>query len=792
MKNRVYKLFSLSAVFALSGVILTGCGGDKSTVESIKIKSGIKESYIVGEKEDYNDLSIDLLDADKKVLKNVKYSGEKDKFSIVKGVNTSVAAKDLEFKLSYLSDERTFETSVTYKVLSEGEAVEIDNWVTNSNYGSYLSKKDNAEFINNDETKANFINSEGKFYVANMNSINLIPTIYGVDASGQSTIVKDFSLMGENIISLKITDKNGSLLNLNDYFEEDSLAKILKDGTIDFKNDLGDLTREVKLSFIYDESSSTEEFPDITYDITIVDGYNITNAKELVLIDNSHSKTSYIEMKKKLNPIGLPTENSDIAKFSFENFVVANDVTIELKDLPNDLIFDATRDGSDPVLNGSLKDWEYMYNHNHVNKESSEFNIYGNYNKISLGATFPYVLTENRDGTAMDESNTVINTHTTLFGSETYKESNELYTISYNDLSVTGNQGVGASQADEEGVVRGGILFNKNTQTTEFNNTVINNFFTVHINVGPWKPDIVTENSFPIINVTDSKIFDCFSAALFSYRDGDINVNHSIIKNAGGPLFISQATEYVKTTDNDWTTVPVEKRHGTHLTSDKDSILENFVTGDAGWFNIYGASSAIANLKSLDQLFKANSKTFLKTVGNTPRFNCIAISMNSDATSAGPLKGSMISSVNLAGKEYLNYVEGKEKMDKDFGNGTTTLNQSEFTKDLYSTHYGATYMAEGLNESGLPLFVTNVEENAFTTVKANSSGQVDGLIPLKKYVDSSSTTDLGADFGGKYVGTYIYLNTNIKGLSSAAEIIKKYPSFIGTSAYGLVMEIMDI
>lgn len=817
------KLLTLTSSVVLLSALLVGCDNTSVEVNSIKIdESSINTSYTLGQEITdvyYNDLLITLNKSDN-TTQNLLYRDNKNSIKITKPIETSKVG-EFDFEVSYtytLNDvETTLTDSIKYSVKEKTNTDDAipTNWTYNVNYANYLSKKENASFEN--DGTSSFISNEGKFYIGNYNAVNLLPTINCIIPSTGS--VSTLSELPDGVeISLESQDSTPDQLALDDYFTQDAIDNLKPTLSIKFKDELdASLPRDVTLVLKYTNSTDEDSFPELRYNITIVDGYNITDAKELILIDNYYSDENTLSMKKEV----LNNDSLEDAKFSFENFVLFNDVSIELEDLPERVIYKSENYESLPKeLNNTLKDWLWVYAHTPTSA-TGNCTIYGNYNHIALGETFPYILTESNSSTAPtlpDSSATAINSHTTLFGNPVSSPENCSYQFRFFDVSITGNQGVlETDQRNEEtGLLEGGLLLTKFKNNLLFNNTVVNNFFTINVNDGPGGKDALGENgNQPTTSIKDSKMFDCFSTMLFNYSESKTEVEHSILSNSGGFLFLNQANPYGDSNNKTWYGTDPSKIKGTIINIDETTILDNYVTGQGGWFQIYGAQSAIASLKNLiNPGFEKYGKTFTKAEGDYELFNAIALNMNSNMESAEPLGSGMVAQINIGDDISIDTTGDKEKVDSDYKtvDPSNPMTMLGFAQDLYKTEYGALYFAKLMTKGFLfkthgtsDLYLAPASETQMTLSPVVNliSGAIKQTYP--EYADILDTiitpvNDLKnySDFKeSKYLTIYIDISAATSIQSEAAprasvnDLIKGYANFTGTNSYGLIVELLD-
>ena len=159
-----------------------------------------------------------------------------------------------------------------------------------------------------------------------MNPISLLPVIYGYDPIFKKTIeMNDYSNVSVKLTTASDTETE---LKLSDYF--DDVDALTTTGKIDFKTGkIGDYV----LSYLYDKNSDVTNFPEISYKLSVVEGYNITNAKELNVVNNQETYyTSDVALKTSLD--NFRTANN-IPSTDIANVVIQNDIEIRKSDLPD-------------------------------------------------------------------------------------------------------------------------------------------------------------------------------------------------------------------------------------------------------------------------------------------------------------------------------------------------------------------------------------------------------------------------------------------------------------------------
>ena len=125
---------------------------------------------------------------------------------------------------------------------------------------------------------------------------------------------------------------------------------------------------------------------------------------------------------------------------------------------------------------------------------------------------------------------------------------------------------------------------------------------------------------YTVCNYTKLKSYDSYLNAIYALGETEVNVTNCHFKRAGGPLMIvTQQTDDLKNdgelNTSDYIEIP-------RVIIDSNSKLENFITGEEVWFDIF-APGQVPTLKALDGLLNYYfGKTFLQN----NKFNLICVS----------------------------------------------------------------------------------------------------------------------------------------------------------------------
>lgn len=852
--KKIKKLIGFASLSLFGVALLAGCEPTYSEEDIVSIE--INEATFNGSwtfyldtTVSYNTLAVDLLDSNSNVLNTIKYTDSPSSFEY-STIDTSELVTGGIFSVTYTTSLGTsFSATHEYNVVETTNATPT-SWAQNDQYSYYLSSVSTALDQNTsyydvngnfdlslitdtDLASTSLMRSDGKFYVANHNAVDLSPVRYAFVSSGDLVIT---SAMPDNTtISIYAQSDTSMETNLvEDYFDDDDYEIACTTGMVDFTDDLSGLETDIRVVFSVD--GNNPNFSTLTMDVTLVDGWNITEAEQLILIDNAKTSSSsystrvqnsYLDKKKEV----LGT-NDVTATTSYEAFVLFNDVTIELEDLPDGVLWQSGDTGYAQALDGTLKDWYFIYEHNigqsWGNTDSNEFNFYGNYNSIILGETFPYVISERSDYT---NSNTGLNpdkvdTHTTLFGSNQSSYTEE-YSFYFYDLTAVGNQGVSTDQQididdDGETETAGGVLFCKNRADTNFENCNINSFFTIFVTQGEGNASSISNEYQIDYNLNYTKMNNCYSTPVFVYGESNVNVNNSLLSNSGGPLFILQSIAYGGRTFDE------EQVEGTNVVVDENTVLKNYVTGQGGWFDLMGATNSVSTLKNIGYTFERQlNKSFVTNRSDGEEvLNLIAIALSTNMEEAGALDPDMRSTFKVGGVEYINYTSGEDELDDlmeeaaESGMNTTLLGQ--IADAIANTTYGSQFLFYALsgvrdtysNAYTLPSFMTYDENGnqTFTTVTSSDGQNFDSIVSTGYYINLLGSelglgnlvdAEISSDFadGSDYITAYFAMSdgdfsapsiSTSNSNSFFTSLVNAYlNSYQGSTAYGVVFELFD-
>lgn len=759
-----------------------------STVASIKIVEGsIASTYTIGQTVDYSKLSIQTLNAAKEVISTLKASENTTDITYT-NIDTSKIVSAATFTVTYKNE---FEATMTYAV--NDIEYELSSWAANANYTATVSTKGNSKLSKSEDELENGFVQDGKYYIGNDNAVDLLPIINAINPD-DLTDIKILDEMPSNV-TIALKDSTGTALNVEDCLENTSELKTK--GLVKFKDTV---TGKYTLTF------SSTDLPDnsIYYEMNVVDAYNVTKAVDLFALDNA---------KVGDNLYGDSIRNHDelTKKYKTDNnlpyaqgLVFQNDVSIGKSDVPSFYLWGNNDKPTTTVdsIKGSLRDWNGYINYSYT-KNGEKVNIYGNCHKLALKDSgddaFPYIVTDDFANGSAQEANKPISSHASLFRAlrdEALTIDTSTCEFNVQDLEVSGNMGV----SNESTITKGGPMFIKSQVTSKLENVNASKVYMAYMVDG-------YENKTCSANIKDCRFRDLFNAGIYAFKNGTLDIDHSELVKAGGPLvFLNPLCQVLPSDGN---LASLEK---TSVTID-NSFMSNYTEGKGGWFAAYeGAEAIAAQLKTMDQLLNAQCQTtFLKTSkstsgdSNVQKFDFRIFSL--PTTSAGgeslgaidESQGGVNVDVKIDGKLAYSTLDGyAETMSAFAAYAQDQTNQEKglaYVNKLATTDFGnglayaTTTMAvtfRRLDANGVPQFAIINQKTVgdqTQTFLCDSKYAILGGMGYNDATLSALGLSINPNDVFKTANDYITLSINPQGKTAGATTAQ---NFKGTSAYGVI------
>ena len=597
------------------------------------------------------------------------------------------AKEDAKLALDTYKDEDNYSPSAWKLVLNhiENGKKAIDEETTVSGVATALeTAKSNIDSVPDKDTEDHYViqgweapksmasrndtkfNIKSKTYVVgNDNDFVFKPNITATYSKTQPTLVKE--TINEYRTASKIYKCDDEACATSTLLEGENLSNYVED--------IGEYTFSYKFSQAAEGNVYKIEIrpywqqDDFVQSIVVkvVDGYNVTNAKELGVMTNYHDshdgkQYEYVEAWKTF--LG----NNGITKTTSNGIILHDNITITIDDLPS-IFFDKV--GTTTYLD------DYVIPYTHQLEANETFGLYGNYFTIDA-SEMPLINTVKADGNV---------SHTALFKFRLNEINCAQSTCNYSDttnasmvdVNIRGNNpkfydGEGnerdAETDSEKNAGYGGLIMEKPQYLNmTIDNSIVEDFF---INL---YADNDTRNSGKL-TIKNSIATNAFQNILFSYGGMPIDIIDSTLEKCGGPAIIAQHLH--PDSSDDMGMPPV-----INITNSK---VESYVTGSENWFTAF--KDKVAGIIALNTGIFSNFNSFIREDG---KMNIVGVFMS---------QGYTITDLS-------NKSQGKLTID----NKIVTNKMDDGTSTIF-TKYNSIKSAY---ENGLPVFETDEGAAAYFT-----------------------------------------------------------------------------
>lgn len=514
------------------------------------------------------------------------------------------------------SNSNSSSNDVTHTIVVNG--VRLSN--------AYTQYKNSKSGLTSSE-RSKFFVLEKDYLVGDDNAFNIKPEISFFDVSSTGDIVEVDVESWEFEITLSRFVENKFVVETDASYVD----------SIDNVNCLIDLSEKaigekfkidvVPTGLTENQKNKIDEYT-VSYEVNVIDGYNVYDAKEMAYMNNSTYNMSDSSSFNKINEKevwdAFKTSNNLKLDYYPANLILHKNIVIEDKDIPSQYFFSDDEIHSsdldyDRAL-GSLKDWNELYYR--ILSENETFNIYGNY--FTLDASNISLVT--RQGTTPQDEDKAVTSHATLFkivGNETNK-------ASFNDINFVGN-----SQREENIKFSGGLIMNK----IEHVDFTVNNSITTG-----WFISFMPNRTDAPYTMDHCKAYDNFTCFVYNWGSKEVTIKDCEFIGAGGPVIIQ---DHVGHDDNG-------NGGNAPQTIIDNSNVQSYVTGTEGWFYIVGANALVPQIKALDNVFLPAQRAFLKSNSDATNtfFNFICVNKSGSAETVTTKKVSGELSFNTEDTKY--------------------------------------------------------------------------------------------------------------------------------------------
>ena len=525
-------------------------------------------------------------------------------------------------------------------------------------------------------------------------------------------------------------------------------------GTVNFSEDA--IGHEFRI-VIYPEGLYEDQLEDPnnfkSWEVSVIDGYNVYSALELGYFDNSTytvddsgvihgNRNDNTSAKIYVLDSGIENTSSDAAmskvwadfreaKGLTENvngLVLHTSLTITTADLPAGLFFSESDVAylEDEGALGSLRDRTSIYYRTMAGEE--EFTLEGNYFTIDA-SQIPLVKRFNETPSTNTQ---VIESHTQLFFVGTL---NRLNTAKFvmKDVGLWGN-----AQRTEDTSKIGGLILHKVRGVDSYCYNNISKQFLINY---------FSDKNLHNYTVDKCKAYDSFTTMAYFWGAGDVLIKDSELIQAGGPAMIVDHVNIEALDGNGdptWENIPSK-------VVVKNSEIHSYVQGSEAWFIMYdGASSIASQIQSMNPYaFTPFGKSMVVTDSKDSSKNFLDIV----ALYKNGAEGLDSLATKMSG-----YFCEDDGMPMDFGTYTEPWNN--FGSPNARSQYLETIFA--INP-GIPVFMTSAGGMGFFSNQSipemNVSAGLNKLVPTGYEAQPYAPAAYGAaDVGGAmFSGDQIYL-----------------------------------
>lgn len=603
------KLITASIIMALGAGALAGCcetgvpdaplAFESITLDKDKLTLNVEDvknltATVVANKDKYEDKIVWLSSNDA-----VATVDENGKVTAIASGNATITAK--------IGDKTTI-CEVTVN-----ENLPIYSFVGLTKKMSYVTSISNKASQTNKEEE--FVDLNKPYVVGTENPFIVLPnlTIINDDLedfdNAEGSIEKWDKDFKYTVTKVDGTEKSEA--NASDYAITDNRA-----GKIKFSESAIGNNYEIKITAGgLSATVETRASSSVTYEVTIVKGYNVYNSKELSYIDQRHGSGRDLQTWKAGDVDGFcpnwdafKTANGLRTDYNPECLVIQDDLKVTKDDIPSTFFYteEELKNANDSKAVGSMKDTCELYLYMGLNSQSTsqtDFNrdntlkLYGNYFTIDFSG-FPLV--KRAWGEKTEEGKIV--SHATAFRCQ-------YGSLDFSDLKIRGNSKRAITEADA--VNAGGLIMFKctaNSKNVTTTNVISRQCFITYMGEEPAaeNPNTLT------FTISKCKAYDSYNCHIYNYC-GIVNCDNSSFGMCGGPVLIadhgcfsdSEGPEAFDATGLTYTV------HGSAPVSNfTDCTFNNYVAGTEAWFTQMGATMLVPLIKSLSDLYAPYGMTF--------------------------------------------------------------------------------------------------------------------------------------------------------------------------------------
>jgi len=574
--NKYLKSLYAITVMLICSLIMFGCG---VKIESHTIKSGTLETTIAKN----TTLVTDNFEA------VIKYSDNTSK---------TITSSDVTFGTIDTSTIGEKDLQVTYGDYSFVIKIKVVESSADIATVTMFNSNIVNDYTNNSNTQLNpqeeFVNRNDHYYVGDDNEFHFRINAKGIDGAGN--IVNDLQNIrtAVKMESVTYTNNQPSYTVLTDAQVNNYVTINTENTTFDFKESAINHVFRITVSAVNYDEDYFDVAPSFNFTVKVVDGYNVYNATDLSVLDNT-GEFGWNDIKS--------TALQEISN-NINGVILHSDINVTNEDLPSGLFYNQTEANAvasgvtNQTIKGSLKDDSSYQLYGRLLNENQEFNFIGNYYQIDFSKVAKIVVETGSENGIITNDNgeeEAITAHTSFMRFDPKENNTTFPNVNLKNVSFKGN-GARSSKAIESGGML--LLKSKGTNFTA-DNTIYQDCFIGYMFErfdGFDNVELDSEGDHSTFKILNTKGYNCYNSLLYFWGAKDVLIENSELIGAGGPVMI------VDHVDNDETT----GQGGFAPTINViNSNLESFVKGQEPWFVTYGATALAGQLVAADAIYDA-------------------------------------------------------------------------------------------------------------------------------------------------------------------------------------------
>lgn len=539
-------------------------------VKSITITAGIEESYEVGA--------------------NIDFSGIKATVTYTNNETKVVTAAELTIGSVDTSTAGIKELTIEY----EGFSIIVNITVAEKEYPYYIMGADLPSSITNRKnTYAKAFTDATKAYRVGDDNPYVLALI--ITALNDNDDVLTIDYIGTSMVYL-VTNEGETLVG-TDYVVIDE-----EKHTFDFTEQA--IGKTFRIVTRPSEGVEDDMLADVTasHVVEVVDGYNVTNAKELNLITNGNSD----QFSNQLEVVSTFLINNGINRpENLKALVFHNDITVTTNDIPEEYLFTYTQGG---VEKKEFNDFFDVY-HRELNSNAPSFAIYGNYYTL-YSYNLPCVV-PNGIANQIDDYSSAQLFRFIIPNSELYDGADlSPFYANLEDLGMRDSNPNSNDESQSERSMRGLIGIKSARAKVNITNTNIEKFFM----------STCAEYDYTTFVFNGAKLTNAWQCHVFTWSDNEgiqlkneapwsihrpisIEIINSSLTKCGGPVILSQSNNPDRVCNS---------KSKTNVTIDSESTLESWVTGKEAWFVANNVTPLAAQIQAMSGLLQLGGGAYQK------------------------------------------------------------------------------------------------------------------------------------------------------------------------------------